>query len=56
MPRIAWCPHKDPKKAFLVAIRCLPEQEMDLDIYMSLPGDRTQHLVDEAPDRDEAVG
>jgi len=38
-----------------VAIRCHPNQEFDRDIYMSLLGDRIQHMVDEAPDPDEAV-
>src|SRR5882672_9191108 len=52
---IAWSPLKDPRKAYLVAIRCHPNQEFDRDIYMSLLGDRIQHMVDEAPDPDEAV-
>src|SRR5271156_2018862 len=52
---VAWSPLKDPRKAYLVAIRCHPNQELDRHIYMSLLGDRIQHMIDEAPDPDEAV-
>ena len=52
---IAWSPLKEPGKAYLVAIRCHPNQQLDRDIYMSLLGDRIQHMVDQAPDPDEAV-
>jgi len=52
---IAWSPLKDPRKAYLVAIRCHPNQKLDRHIYMSLLGDRIQRMVDEAPDSDEAV-
>jgi hypothetical protein len=40
---------------YAVAIRCLPTQPLDRDIYMSLLGDRIQEMVDTAPDPEEAV-
>lgn len=52
---IAWSPLKDPRKAYLVAIRCHPKQKLDRHIYMNLLGDRIQRMVDEAPDPKEAV-
>jgi hypothetical protein len=45
----------EPGEIYAVAIRCLPTQRLDRDIYMSLLGDRIQEMVDTAPEPDEAV-
>ena len=45
----------EPKEIYAVAIRCLPTQVLDRNIYMSLLGDRIQEMVDTAPDPTEAV-
>jgi hypothetical protein len=45
----------EPGEIYAVAIRCLPMQLLDRDLYMSLLGDRIQEMVDTAPDPDEAV-
>jgi hypothetical protein len=52
---IAWTPLLNPKKIFLVAIRCHPQQEFDREVYLSLLGDRIQAMVDASPDPKEAV-
>ena len=45
----------EPGKIYAVAIRCLPTQRLDRDLYMSFLGDRIQEMVDAAPDPEEAV-
>jgi hypothetical protein len=45
----------EPREIYAVAIRCLPMQHLDRDLYMSLLGDRIQEMVDTAPDPEEAV-
>jgi hypothetical protein len=45
----------EPEEIYAVAIRCLPTQSLDRNIYMSLLGDRIQEMVDTAPDPEEAV-
>jgi hypothetical protein len=45
----------EPGEIYAVAIRCLPTQPLDRDLYMSLLGDRIQEMVDTAPDPEEAV-
>jgi hypothetical protein len=52
---IAWSPLNEPGEIYAVAIRCLPSQSLNRDIYMSLLGDRIQEMVDTAPDAEEAV-
>lgn len=45
----------EPGKIYAVAIRCLPTQQLDRDLYLSFLGDRIQEMVDTAPDPEEAV-
>jgi hypothetical protein len=45
----------EPGEIYAVAIRCLPTQPLDRDLYLSLLGDRIQEMVDTAPDPEEAV-
>lgn len=45
----------EPEEIYAVAIRCLPTQVLDRDLYMSFLGDRIQEMVDTAPDPEEAV-
>ena len=52
---IAWSPLAEPEEIYGVAIRCLPTQQLDRDLYMSFLGDRIQEMVDTAPDSEEAV-
>ena|ERR1700722_8577362 len=52
---IAWSPLTEPREIYAVAIRCLPTQQLDRDLYMSFLGDRIQEMVDTAPDPGEAV-
>jgi hypothetical protein len=45
----------EPGEIYVVAIRCLPTQRLDRDLYMSFLGDRIEEMVDTAPDPEEAV-
>lgn len=45
----------DSDKVYMVAIRCLPTQELDSYLYMSILSDRIQEMVDTAPDPEGAV-
>lgn len=45
----------EPEEIYAVAIRCLPTQSLDRDVYMGFLAERIQEMVDSAPDPAEAV-
>lgn len=54
---IAWTPLHEPQVVRLLAIKCLPTQKLDSDLYLSFLADRVQAMVDLLPpeNRKEAV-
>jgi hypothetical protein len=54
-PTVARAPTSDEPALFVGAVLCHPEQSLDIELYVSLVGDRIQSLVDQCDDPADAA-